>query len=264
MSMTYLGIDCAATISASAAKVLKANGISFAGRYLVPQGMYKDLKASEITALHNEGIAILLCWEIEAAAVKGGADRGAKDGARAKALAQQFQVPSGTTIYFACDYGAQPSDYATIEAYIRAAQQACYPYEAGLYGHALLVDYLATAGACKKFWQCVAWSLGRVSQYTSVYQYQWSGGAESKALAAKVGFDVDMDRCNNLEAAGLWLPKPETHWYDDTVAWAKKEGIVTEARPTDYATRAEVMQMFRNYNRRFEEADPKTDSGLLN
>ena len=256
------GIDTAATISAAAAKTLKANGITFAGRYLVPAGMWKDLKSAEIKALHDAGLAILLCWEIDTGDVKGGADRGLKDGRRAKALAEQFGVPAGTTIFFACDYCAVEADYPVIEAYIRAAQEAVTPYVAGLYGHAGLVDYLAEKGACARFWQCVAWSGGRVSKHTDVYQYLWSGGTESKALAAKVGFDVDMDTCDDLAAAGLWLPEVK-HWYDDTVKWALKEGVVTETRPEDPATRAEVMQMIRNYNQRREAEDNKTASGLL-
>ena len=44
--MTYRGIDTAAKISAAAAKELKAAGISFAGRYLVPPGMSKELTAA--------------------------------------------------------------------------------------------------------------------------------------------------------------------------------------------------------------------------
>lgn len=261
--MTYLGVDTAATVSAAAAKILKDNGVSFVGRYLVPEGMYKDLKADEIRGLHDAGLAILLCWEIGAGDVKGGAERGKSDGTRAKALAEKFSVPVGTVIYFACDYGAPESDYPVIEAYIRAAQQACYPYEAGLYGHALLVDYLAERGACKHFWQCVAWSLGRLSQYTSVYQYAWSGADESKAMQAKVGFPVDMDKTTSIEAAGLWMPpKDDTEhaWYDVQMQWAKDNGIIKDGRPNDPLTRAEFATALY---RIFGPEDAKEHSGLL-
>ena len=198
--MTYLGIDTAAS-----ALKLKAEGVSFVGRYLVPPGMWKDLKAEEIRGLRDAGLAILLCWEIGAGDVRGGAARGKSDGARARQIAEDFGVPAGTSIFFACDYGATESDYPTIEAYIRAAAEAVKPYEAGLYGHAGLADYLGQRGACRKFWQCVAWSLGRLSPYASVFQYAWSGAEESKAMQAKVGFPVDMNKTASLEAAGLWL-----------------------------------------------------------
>lgn len=288
--MIYLGIDTAATVSAEAARILKANGVSFVGRYLVPPGMWKDLKADEIRGLHDAGLAILLCWEIDVGDMKGGAERGALDGARAKALAEGFGVPAGTVIYFACDYGAPESDYPTIEAYIRAAQEAVAPYEAGLYGHAGLADYLAQRGACKRFWQCVAWSLGRLSQYASVYQYQWSGGAESKAMAAKAGFPVDMNKTTSLEAAGLWMPEktaetgpgmtqatyddgeggtitefaqaqpPTVNWYDEAMAWAKSQGLIRDGRPNDPVTRAELATVLF---RIFGPEDSKEHSGIL-
>lgn len=295
--MIYIGVDTAATVSAEAAKKLKAEGVSFVGRYLVPPGMWKDLKADEIKGLHDAGLAILLCWEIGAGDVKGGAERGRSDGARAKQLAESFGVPAGTSIFFACDYGAPESDYPVIEQYIRAAREAVSPYEAGIYGHAGLVDYLAQKGACKRFWQCVAWSLGRLSQYTSVYQYQWSGGEESKAMQAKVGFPVDMNKTTSIEAAGLWMPgnkegldpdpsvgsadsspsqgEPKA-WYDEAMNWAKAQGLINDGRPNDPLTRAEAAVLLHRLDRRFArrvleiiEAQnpeyPKSDreSGLL-
>lgn len=258
--MTYLGVDSCASINASAAKILRENGISFVGRYLVPAGMGKDLTATEIVGLREAGLAILLCWEIEAAAVKQGAERGAKDGIRAKALALQFGVPSGTAIYFACDYGPAEAEYPIIEQYIKAAQATCYPYEAGLYGPAGIVDYLGKRGACKKFWQCVGWSGGRVSEYMSAYQYQWSGGPDAKALAKKVGFDVDLDRADSLEAAGLWMPPTVRPWYADAMAWAKSQGIIKDGRPNDPVTRAELATVLY---RIYVPEDDKKDSGML-
>ena len=267
--MNILGVDTAARIGADKAKILYDNGVRFAGRYLVPPGMNKHLTADEAAGLRAAGLAILLCWEIGGSDVKGGREQGLKDGSRAKALAQEFGVPAGVTIYFACDYGAPVSDYPVIEEYIRAAQEAAAPYVAGLYGHAGLVNHLAEKGACAQFWQCTAWSYGQLSPHADVYQYQWSGGAESKAMAAKVGFAVDMNVCGDLRAAGLWLPpdpEPETHWYDATMRWGLEQGIITEERPTDFATRAEVVQMIRNYNGRFEQEDYEDmtrPSGLL-
>lgn len=256
--MTYKGVDSAATISAQAAQKLKAEGISFVGRYLVPPSMWKALKADEIKAIRDAGLALLLCWEIGASDVNGGADRGKKDGARAKEVAQLFDVPAGTVIYFACDYCASEKDYPIIEQYIRAAQEACYPYVAGIYGHAALVDYLASKGACKHFWQCCAWSYGRVSPYMTVYQYAWSGAAESKAMADNVGFAVDMDSTESMEGAGLWLPpvpeydkpdEPKKPWYADDMEWIEENHIMNDGRPQDNVTRAELATvMHRFYN----------------
>lgn len=270
--MTYKGIDTAATISAAAAQKLKAEGVSFVGRYLVPASMSKAVKAEEIKGLRDAGLAILLCWEIGASDVKGGAERGRQDGARARELALGFGVPAGTAIYFAVDYEAVANEFPTIEAYIRAAQEACWPYAAGMYCHASLADYLGEKGACKHIWQCCAWSYGQVSVYMSTYQYACSGAAESKAMQAKVGFAVDMDSAESLEAAGLWLPpvveyddgeggtiiepKPSTPkepWYAEAMAWAKDKGLINDGRPNDPVTRAELATVLQRFDKLVDE-----------
>lgn len=252
--MTYKGIDTAAKISAAAAKKLKAAGISFAGRYLVPPGMSKELTAAEAQGLHEAGIAILLVWEIDEARAGCGGDVGASDGARARQLAQEMGVPEGVTIFFAVDYFPQAGEYGRVEEYFRAAQMAVAPYGVGIYGPYDIVEAMKQKIPELVIWQCVACSSGRISDKLRFYQRLWSGAEACKALQAKVGFPVDINDAKTLE--GLWTPQaPSPPWYEDTVAWALKEGVVTEARPTDAATRAEVMQMIRNYNRRFEAED---------
>ena len=301
--MTYLGVDTAARLSAAAAKTLRENGVSFVGRYLVPPGMYKDITADEIRVLRDAGLAILLCWEIGAGDIKGGAERGAKDGSRAKTLADQFGVPAGTTIFFACDYCPVQADYPAIEAYLRAAQNACRPYVAGLYGCAKIIDYIAQQGACEKFWQCVAWSEGKISQHMNVYQYQWSGGPESQAMTAKLGgIPVDMNRSEDIQKAGLWMPAYVQYddgdggtilipndpqgftnepvgatgpaWYETAMTWAYDIGLMKDGRPNDSITRAETATVLMRYDeyvekkiieiiKRMQPEDPKDRSGLL-
>ena len=257
----YQGIDTAARISEAAAIKLKAEGIAFAGRYLVPPGMSKELTAAEARDLHAAGLAILLCWEIDAERAKRGAQIGANDGERARTLARQMGVPTDAAVYFAVDFMPAARDYDAIEYYFRAASGAVAPYRCGIYGPFDIVEEMHRRIPQLLIWQCVAWSSGRISEHLSVYQRLWSGAEACKALQAKVGFPVDLNDAKTLE--GLWRPQaPSTPWYEDTVAWALKEGVVTEARPTDAATRAEVMQMIRNYNRRFEAEDLKTASGL--
>lgn len=259
--MSYKGIDTAARISADAAKRLKALGVSFAGRYLVPPGMDKELTAEEAKGLLDAGLAILLCWEIDAARAKLGARVGSRDGARARQLAQEMGVPPGTAIFFAVDYCPQRPEYDPIRDYFLAAQAAIAPYRCGIYGCYDVVAEMQEKIPQLMIWQCVAWSGGRVYEGNNFYQRLWSSATECREIQAQVGFAVDINSAESID--GLWQPEPEKPWYTDTVNWALKEGIVTEARPTDYATRAEVMQMIRNYNRRFEEEDTKTASGLL-
>lgn len=258
--MKYIGIDTAARISADKAKILASDGISFVGRYLVPQSMSKALTAQEARGLHDAGLVILPVWEIDAAQAGKGASQGTIDGEAAKRCAKSLGIPESVAIFFAVDYNAPQRDYDAIEYYFRAAQKAVAPYLCGIYGSFSVVESIRLRVPNLKIWQCVAWSGGKLSPMANFYQYEWQGGDNAKALAAKVGFAVDLNRGANLDA--LWGPQ-EKHWYDETVKWAMKEGVVTEARPTDAATRAEVMQMIRNYHRRFEAEDPKTKSGFL-
>ena len=178
-------------------------------------------------------------------------------------------MPAGTVIFFAADYDVPAADLATVEAYLRAATFNIEEYGVGLYGPERAVAAMNERGACFYFWQCVAWS-NAFSPCADVRQYAWQGDARAKAMAAACGIcAVDLDAAETL--AGMWMPPaaPERHWYDETVLWAEKEGIiapvptVADARPEDPATRAEVMQMIRNYNRRFESEDTKSASGLL-
>lgn len=267
--MTYQGVDTAARITAAQAAKCAENGIAFACRYIGPESWGKTITKSEAELLLGEGVAILLCYESVAERMRGGAPAGAEDGALVAYHANALGVPAGTMIMFACDYNAPMGDLILCENYIRAAQDALGGvYEAGCYGPEKVVAFLSERGACHKFWQCVAWS-NQFLPVSNVRQYAWQGDSRAKDMAKKLGImAVDLDASEDLR--GLWRPKETaTHWYDDTVLWAEKEGVIApvssieDARPEDPATRAEVMQMIRNYNRRFEDADTKTASGLL-
>lgn len=200
------GIDTAAKITADVAKKAKAAGQQFVGRYLVPTNYSKALTADEAAVIHGAGLGILLCWETTASRAKAGAAAGAADGKTARELAAAVRVPPGVCVYFAADYKAQPSDYAAIEAYLRAAAEAAKPYEAGLYGHYALCEEMYLRGAVKDLWQCCAWSGSLISRHAYLYQRQGSDGPESKAMAARIGVAVDMDTCGSLELARLWMP----------------------------------------------------------
>ena len=264
--MTYTGIDTAARVTAAQAAKIKAEGLSFVGRYLVPETYGKALTAKEAAALRSAGLAILLCWELGGEDMKRGAVKGAEHGARARQLAEGMGVPAGTVIYFAADYDVPSGDLLQCEQYLKAAQAALGKYKAGAYGGERLISFLADRGLLIALWQCVAWT-NIFNEKADVIQYAWQGASDAKDVAAKLGFAVDLDSCEDMRAAGLWMPAMEPGypepWYADTVRWARKEGIMDGTRPEDYATRAEVCQMLRNYNRRFEAGDEKRDSGML-
>lgn len=266
----YQGIDTAARITAAQAAKCAAQDVSFVVRYIGPEAWGKTITAAEVKALRDAGLAIMLCFESTANRMRGGARAGAEDAVTARNCAAALGVPAGTVIYFACDYDAPAADFASIEAYLRAAELNAEQYGVGLYGDERVVSAMSARSACFYFWQCVAWS-NQFLPVADVRQYAWQGDPRSKAMAAACGIlAVDLDSAETL--AGMWLPpvKPAPEpWYADTVRWAEKEGVIApvktieDARPEDPATRAEVMQMIRNYNRRFENEDPAALSGLL-
>lgn len=261
--MEFKGIDSASPVSAAAAKKLAELGYSFCGRYLAPAG-WKVVTADEAARIHDAGLAILLVWETTADRAKSGAEGGAQDGAQAASKAAALGVPAGTVIYYAVDYDAGHSDYDAIEAYLRAASSASAPYAVGVYGSYRVIEEMHRRGACAAFWQCCAWSYGRLSEYADAYQAEWSGTEAAKALAAQVGFAVDLDEAESLDT--FWRPEPIAHWYDEAMAWAKAEGLIRDGRPEDFITRAEIATvLYRLCHGEEQRYDPEYDrpSGLL-
>ena len=242
--MTYLGVDTAARISAPVAAKIAEQNLTFVGRYLTDPSWWKSLTDDEVKRIHNAGVGILLIWETTAARCKDGEEAGKRDGYTAHSLAKQIGVPDNIVIYFAVDYDAPKSDYAAIEAYLYAAKLACAPYRCGVYGKADIVNSVHADA----YMQCVAWSGGLVSSKTNVYQYQWSGGAESQAITKAIGIPVDMCRCEDLNAAGIWMPEKEKPWYEEDMTWARQLGLINDGRPNDPVTRAELSAVLRRYH----------------
>ena len=243
----YQGIDTAARINAQQAKILADNGIAFVGRYLVQPSMSKALTANEARILRDSGLGVLLIWETYANRARDGASAGRTDGASAAKLADEMGVPNDCAIYFAVDYDAPKSDYQAIEQYLYAAKAACAPYRCGVYGKVDLIN--SVKADC--YMQCVAWSNGALSSKANIYQYEWQGGAEAKAIAKKIGVAVDMNSCNDMNAAGIWMPTVEQHWYDAAMQWVASNGLMNDGRPNDYVTRAELATILMRYHNTF-------------
>lgn len=255
--MTHKGLDTCARLTADNAVRARAAGLDFVARYLVPESYAKALTTAEAQTINDAGLAILLCWETTAQAIRQGAARGAADGAWARQLAQSMGVPAGTIIFFAADYAAPVSDYGDIRAYLNSAQLALGPYRAGLYGNYSLVEAMGLPS-----WQCVGGSGGLWSNVAQWRQLLGDQAPASRELAKKTGI-LAVDVCEADTLDGLWQPAQKTHWYDDTMKWAKDSGINDGTRPEAPATRAEVSQMLRNLVGRFGPEDDKRLSGLL-
>ena len=69
-------------------------------------------------------------------------------------------------------------------------------YLVGLYGSYSIVEEMASRGAADCYWQCVAWSYGRVSEHRSVYQALFGQSV--------AGVAVDINECEDMKKAGIW------------------------------------------------------------
>ena len=220
----------------------------------------------------------MLCWEMGADDIRQGAPKGAEHGRRARELAEGRGVPAGTCIYFAADYDVPQADFTAVEQYMIAAQTALgSKYVAGLYGPLGIVEFLAGRGSVKRFWQCVAWS-DHFSDAATVRQYAWQGDARAKAVAARIGVDVDLNACETL--TGMWgIPVPG---YDDgeggtiidysdgaaqsadteladAVTWARGAGIVRDGEQCD----GETVRLLWRYFKTYRPEDPKWIGGAV-
>ncbi|MFC5470167.1 DUF1906 domain-containing protein [Cohnella suwonensis] len=167
------GIDCATPLTTSTAGAIAKEGYKFAARYLVPDSYsWKRLTPSEAQAITNAGMQIVSVYETSANRPAGGSSAGQQDGASARKEAQTLKQSTGSAIYFAVDYDAQPQDYDEIEQYLKAAAAQIPGYDAGVYGSYAVVEEMYKRSACKRFWQTYAWSGGKKSAHANLYQYK--------------------------------------------------------------------------------------------
>lgn len=200
------GIDCCSPLTYAKAENAKAAGFDFVGRYLVPSNLSKALTPQEAHAISAAGLGLLCVWELDASRALSGAAGGKEDGRIARQCAEYIGMPVDRgIIYFAVDFQAMGGQFAEIGNYLSAAMIEAAPYRIGVYGSYYTVEAMAKLkDICSGFWQCVAWSNNLVSPHTNVYQYAWDGSVEARAAAAKIGVNVDLNRCDDLNAAGIW------------------------------------------------------------
>lgn len=256
--MTARGIDCAAPLTEEKAAKFKKLGYDFVGRYLCPAGQWKRLERGEAEMISRAGLGLLCVWETTADRAKGGMSAGAVDGARAYNHALELGMPGDGIIYFAVDYDAQESEMDTIAAYLKAARTQTGEYEIGVYGSYRVIEAMCQRDICRGYWQCVAWSGGRISDKHSVYQSGWN-----REIA---GHTVDLNTCPDMDAAGIWRYEEdeemkyeefaahmqrwiqeqggaaEPEWSRDEGAWAKARdcGIMDGLRPESFVKRDEL------------------------
>lgn len=171
------GIDYTQQTTHAMVNAMKAAGIEYVGRYVVPERAsyldkslsWKRFTASEAKILTDAERYILSIFETTADSPKHGADRGTLDGRYAYGEMRHICQPEGSTIYFCCDWDAQPEEYPVILEYLKAAQKEISGYHAGCYGKYALMEYLSAHGI-NYLWQTIAWSYGKLSKYANIHQ----------------------------------------------------------------------------------------------
>jgi hypothetical protein len=218
---------------------MQAAGVELVSVYVGCGSIDKQATKAEITAEHNGGLAISPNCEGYADGALGGAAQGRVDSSKAVAAVKALGFPKGTVIYYSVDFDAQPGQYATILAYLKAANTADYPAYA--YGHAALCDWLHAHGngISPYCWQTYAWSSGKISKWAVLYQF--SNGHNI------AGHAVDYDEIRDAAHVGAWLgvkkvpappqpvvkpaAKPKVKANNPTVTGTRKVGHVLKARP---------------------------------
>lgn len=176
---------------------LAARGIKLAARYL-SHTPAKNLSASEAQDLLSHGVAVLLNWESSTGRVLFGADAGTPDGRDACALADQIGAPHGSVIYYSADEDVPSNDYGQVYDYLVAARSATSGrFGVGIYGKYDLIEYLNARGFTHD-WQTYAWSGGKLSAATDLYQY-----LNGQSMA---GASVDYDHIIHAAELGAWWP----------------------------------------------------------
>jgi hypothetical protein len=253
------GIDCATPITKLAAQQLASEDYAFAGRYLVPAGYSKRLTRTEVQGLTDAGLLVMCVFETTADRARGGAKNGTMDGAKAYACAREIGMPESGCIYFAVDFEALAGDMDSIEAYLRAAREQIGKQPLGVYGSFYVIEEMHRRGVCDRYWQCVGWSYGKVSEHLDVYQYAFNKRAagilvdfnEAKTLGGMWNYlkeDGDM----SYEQFKEYMARYEAEraslepgaWSREAREWAEEQGIIRgdengNKRYKSYLTREE-------------------------
>lgn len=203
-------IDCASTITASAAASLKAAGVEAVGRYIGAASSWKTVKAAEYETIEKAGLKFVPIYETNPTyAGYFSYDRGVNDSQAAEKAARALGIPSGLPIFFTVDYDMTAVAFPKLREYLTAIKETLTSYKLGLYGSYSVIEFAESTGLVSHFFQTYAWSRGKVSSHAHLYQYK-----NGQSLA---GITVDFDEIKK----SIW-PAAAKKEKDATVAAKKK------------------------------------------
>ncbi len=178
-----------------APSTIRADGYTFAARYLSYSDGGKNLSAGEAASLRSGGVDVAVVWEESATAALNGYSEGVSDARAAQSEAAACGQPAGRPIYFAVDFDASAGDQAAINSYLDGVASVIGRERTGVYGGYYVVKRSFDAGKVRYGWQTYAWSGG-----------QWDGRAQLRQILNGISVGgVDSDRDQAVAADfGQW------------------------------------------------------------
>lgn len=207
--------DCYTPITLEAARGLKAAGYAGVIRYLggMSCGFSKGLTKNEVLILKSEGLKIVSVFERGPQSMTGGNTAGVQDARDALEDAQTLGQPKGSTIFFAADFDAQPTQYPLLREYMQGVESVLKgAYQTGIYaGFGPLMSITAD-----HYWQSASWSYGHISSNAVIRQVQ-----ENVEIGGNL-YDI-----NEVFSDPGWWPIDPKHYekYNVLVTNGSKTGI---------------------------------------
>jgi hypothetical protein len=199
---------------------LRADGYTFAARYLSYDTTGKNLTRGEADALRAAGVDVVANWEWGATDALRGFDEGASEAREAERQANDCGIPAGRPIYFSVDFDATPGDQAAINSYFDGVASVLGRERTGAYGGYWVISRLFDAHKIQYGWQTYAWSGGnwdsraQMQQYNNGIVVDGVGSDQDRSVAADFGqwgyrakpadqlVDVHSGKCMDVEAQG--------------------------------------------------------------
>ncbi len=163
MNVIAKAIDCYSPLTPEQAKSIKTAGYSVVGRYLgyKTRGWDKGMTPQEVKGILAAGLKIFSIWEGQSTHVGYFTySQGILDGAHALTEALWIGQPTGTAIYFAVDYDAQPTDMSLTRSYFEGVRKSLgSSYKMGDYGGICVLSNVSA----DYYWEAVGWEYGQIS-----------------------------------------------------------------------------------------------------
>jgi hypothetical protein len=112
----------------------------------------------------------------------------------------------------------------------------------GVYGSFYVVEEMHRRNVCDRYWQCVGWSDGKVSEHLDVYQYDFNKKAagitvdfnEAKTLGGMWNYEQEDGDMLTYEQFKEYMQRYETEraalepgaWSQTERDWAEEQGII--------------------------------------